>query len=59
MIDIDIQNEIIKLKDRVNKWETLLNTRFNIIEISNNELFKTLQKLWLNILFMVYAYFYI
>ena len=46
MIDIDIQNEIIRLKDRVNNLETLLNTRFNIVEISINELLKTiLQKL--------------
>ena len=49
VIDIDIQNEIIRLKDRVDTLETLLNTRFNIIEISINELLKTtLQKLWSN-----------
>ena len=46
MIDIDLQNEIIKLKDRVNSLETLLNTRFNIIDNSINEILKTkLQKL--------------
>ena len=46
VIDINIQNEIIKLKDRMDKLETLCNTRFNIIENSMNELLKTiLQKL--------------
>ena len=41
-------NEIIRLKDRVNNLETLLNTRFNIIDISINELLKTiLQQLYL------------
>ena len=46
VIDIDIQNESIRLKDKVNNSETLLNTRFNIIDISSNELQKTiLQKL--------------
>ena len=28
VIDIDIQNEIIRLKDMVNNLETLFNTRF-------------------------------
>ena len=32
VIDIDIQNEIIILKDRVDSLETLFKTRFNIIE---------------------------
>ena len=46
VIDIDIQNEIIRLKDRMNSLETLLSARFSIIEMSINELFKTiLQKL--------------
>ena len=46
LIDIDIQNEIIRLKDRVNNLETLSKTRFNIIENSINELLKAiLQKL--------------
>ena len=44
--DIDIQNETIRLEDRVNSSETVLNTRCNIFEISINELLKTmLQKL--------------
>ena len=60
MIAIDIQNEIIKLKDRMNILETLFNTKFIIIENSTNELLKTLlQKLQLNILFYFYTYFYI
>ena len=46
MIDIDIQNESIRLKDKMNTSETLLNTRFNIIDISINEVQKAiLQKL--------------
>ena len=46
MVDVDIQSEIIRLKDRVNNLETLLNSRFSRIEISINELMKTLlQKL--------------
>ena len=45
-IDIDMQNEIIRVKDRINNIETLFNTRFNIIENPINELLKTiLQKL--------------
>ena len=42
VIDIDIQNESIRLKDKVNNSETLLNTRFNIIDISINDLQKTI-----------------
>ena len=42
VIGIDIQNEIMRLKDRLNNLETLLNTRFNMIEISSNEVFQTL-----------------
>ena len=34
VIDIDIQNESIRLKDRMNNLEPLLNTKFDIIEIS-------------------------
>ena len=46
VIDIDIQNESIRLKDKMNTSETLLNTRFNIIDISINEVQKAiLQKL--------------
>ena len=46
VVDVDIQSEIIRLKDRVNNLETLLNSRFSRIEISINELMKTLlQKL--------------
>ena len=46
VVDIGIQNEVVRLKDRMNNLETLLNTRFHIIEISINELLKTiLQKL--------------
>ena len=41
-IDIDIQNEIIRLKDGINNLETSINTRFNIIENSINELLKTI-----------------
>ena len=36
VIDIDIRNEIIRLKDRVNNLETLWNTRLNIIQITIN-----------------------
>ena len=39
VIDVEIQNEIIRLKDGMNNSETLSNTRFDIIEISTNELF--------------------
>ena len=42
MTDIDIKNEIIRLKDRMKHLETLLNTRFNIIENSITELLKTI-----------------
>jgi len=46
VIDLDIQNESIRLKDKMNNSETLLNTRFDIIDISIKELQKTiLQKL--------------
>ena len=46
VVDIDIQNGILRLKDRMNNLETLLNTRFNILANSINELLKTiLQKL--------------
>ena len=31
IIDIDIQNEIIRLKDRMNNLETLFNTRFHTL----------------------------
>ena len=42
VIDIDIQNEIIRLKDRMNNLETSFNPRFNIIEFPINELLKTI-----------------
>ena len=42
VIDTNIQNGIIKLKDRINKLETFFNTRFNIIENSVNEVLKTI-----------------
>ena len=46
VIDIHIQNEIMKLKDRMNNFEILCNTRFKIIQNSSTELLKTvLQKL--------------
>jgi len=46
VIGIDIQNEIIRLKDKMNNLETLFNTRLNIIENPINELLRTiLQKL--------------
>ena len=46
VIDIDIQNEIIRWKKRVSKLETLFETRFHIVEHSVNELLKRiLQKL--------------
>ena len=46
VIDIHIQNDIIRVKDMVNNLEAFSNTRFNIIENSINELLKTiLQKL--------------
>ena len=46
VMDIDIQNEIIRLKDRMNGLETLLKTKFNIIKNSMNEVLKArLQKL--------------
>ena len=32
--DIDIQNEIIRLKDRMNKLETVFNEIFNSLKIS-------------------------
>ena len=49
VIDIDIQNEIMRLKDRMKSLETLWSARLNIIEMSSNELLKTiLQKLELN-----------
>ena len=44
MVDVDIQSEIIRLKDRVNNLETLLNSRFSRIEISIHELMKTLSQ---------------
>ena len=42
VIELDIQNEIIKLIDRMNNSETLFNTRFNTIENSITELSKTI-----------------
>jgi len=36
VIDIDIQNEIVRLKRRMNNSETLLNARFNTMEMSMN-----------------------
>ena len=42
VIDIDIQNEIIRLTDKMNNLETLLNTIFSIIENSINDLLKTI-----------------
>ena len=42
VIDIDIQSETVRLKERMNNLETLLNTRFSIIENSINELLKTI-----------------
>ena len=46
VIGIDIQNEIIRLKDKMKNLETLFNTRLNIIENPINELLRTiLQKL--------------
>ena len=41
VIDIDIQNEVIRLKDRMNNSEALLNANFNIIEMPN-EVLKTI-----------------
>ena len=41
--DIDIQNEIMRLKDRVDNLETILNTRYNIIEKIINELLRTIK----------------
>ena len=38
VIDVYIQSEIIRMKDRLNNLETLLNSRFSIIGISINEL---------------------
>ena len=46
VVDVDIQSEIIRLNDKVKNLELLLNSRFSRIEISINELMKTLlQKL--------------
>jgi hypothetical protein len=46
VIDIDIQNEIIRKRGRVNSLETFLQTKSNIIENPIHELLKTiLQKL--------------
>ena len=46
VIDIHIQNDIIRVKDMVNNLEAFSNTRFNIIENSINALLKIiLQKL--------------
>ena len=42
VIDTEIQNEIIKLKYRMDDLESLLNTRFGIIENGINELMKTI-----------------
>ena len=41
--DIDIQNEIIRLKCRVDNLETILNTIYNIIENLSNELWRTIK----------------
>ena len=40
VIDVDIQTEIIRLKDRMNNLETWLNARFSGIEMSINDLMK-------------------
>ena len=49
VLDIDIQNEIIRSEQRMNNIETLLDPGSNIIETSMNELLKTImQKLWLD-----------
>ena len=60
VVDVDIQSEIIRLKDRVNNLETLLNSRFSRIEISIHELMKTLsQKFFIFFLFFMYPIIYI
>ena len=60
MIDINIQNEIVKLKDWIDNLETVLNTRFNLIEYSIYAVLETiLQKLLLNILFYFHTHFYL
>ena len=43
VVDTDSQNEIIKLTCRVNDLESVLNTRFGIIENGINELMKTIR----------------
>ena len=57
--DIDIQNEIVRLKDRMSNLETVFNTRFNIIENSINELLKTILQKLLDFHCFLYTYFYI
>ena len=42
VVDINIHNESIRRKDRINNLKTLSNRRFNIIENSINELLETL-----------------
>ena len=44
VIDIDIQNEIIKLQHRMNDLESVLNTRFRSIENGVDELVKTIMQ---------------
>ena len=56
VIDLDIQNEIVRLKDRMINSETVLNTRFNTIEISINALLKTILQKLLNILFFYFLH---
>ena len=63
VIDVDLQTEIIRLKDRMKSLEELCNTRCNSIEDPINELLKTiLQKLQSNIfafrIFYTYIYIY-
>jgi len=58
VVDVDIQSEIIRLNDRVKNLETLLNSRFSRIEISMNELMKTLlDKLYIFFIF-IYSIIY-
>ena len=42
VVDVYVQSEIIRLKDRVNNLETLLNSRFSRLDISIHELMKIL-----------------
>jgi len=59
VIDINIRNEIVILKDRMNNSETLFNTRCNIIENSTNAVLKTILQKLLSIFLFSFIYTFI